>query len=420
MATIRYKIFKHHKKNDGTYNVKYCLTHKGKQLYHSSAHFVTDKDIRKDLTIRNADVLDAVNDDIKQLRKRISEIGLDVAGMEARQLLDAITKSSEPADDIDFVKFSRNHINQLMQAGRDGYAANLAGTLNSFIDFFDSETIAVRAITSAVLRDFERYIRSDRKIKRMGGQGKMIAKRIKGSDSTGVSNTMGKLRVLFNACRAAHNTETNALIPNNPFEFYKIPRAGMARKRGGDLVADDVMSIRDYSVDPGSLEELGRDMFMLSFYLCGMNAKDIYLYDGPRQGRVEYERSKTRDRRADAAFISVSIPDEARAILERYSLKMLHRRYTKYPYFIAAINSGLDKISRQLFEGRKITFYHARHTFASLAYNRCGFSKDWIGQALNHSDKSALMTERYIAADWSVVDKVQAGVLGLLPTKQLV
>lgn len=416
MATIQYKIFSHHKKNDGTFNVKYCLTHKGKQLYHSSAHFAKLSELRKkgkSYVIRPSYLLEAVESDVSMYRKRITELGESISGMDAREILNRITESRGTGS-IDFVLFSRKHIESLVAEGREGYAFTLRGTLNTLIDFFDSEAIPVTSITSAVLRDFEKYIRTERNIKRMGGQGKLITKRVPASDNTGVNITMGKLRVLFNACRAAHNTETNIRIPGNPFEFYKIPRANMARKRGGDLDADDIMAIRDYPAAPGSLAELGRDIFLMSFYLCGMNAIDIYHYSGPRTGRVEYERAKTRSRRMDSAFISIMVVEQVVPLLDQYTVKYLHRRYAKYPYFITAINSGLAAISEAALGGRPLTFYHARHTFATLAYNKCGFSKDWIAQALNHSDRSLLMTERYIAADWSVVDKVQAGVLGLL------
>jgi len=51
---------------------------------------------------------------------------------------------------------------------------------------------------------------------------------------------------------------------------------------------------------------------------------------------------------------------------------------------------------RELTGGPDITFYWARHSFASLACNSCRMSKDDVALALNH------------------VDEVQEKVVGLL------
>lgn len=104
-------------------------------------------------------------------------------------------------------------------------------------------------------------------------------------------------------------------------------------------------------------------------------------------------------------------PQQARRLLDKYSKRVLHRRYGSYGSLITAVSKGLIDLSKSI--GTKVTFYHARHTFATLAYNVCGFSKDDIAAALNHAAGSRV-TERYIAADWSAVDRVQRGVLDLL------
>ena len=58
-----------------------------------------------------------------------------------------------------------------------------------------------------------------------------------------------------------------------------------------------------------------------------------------------------------------------------------------------------------------ITFYWARHTFATIARNKCQMNKDDIAEALNHVDGDHKITDIYIEKDWSIVDKVQAAVM---------
>src|SRR5687768_14174881 len=70
-----------------------------------------------------------------------------------------------------------------------------------------------------------------------------------------------------------------------------------------------------------SRAELARDLLMLSFYMCGMNAVDLYHLSHFRAGdkRLEYNRSKTSKVRKDDAFISIRIVPEAVPLLENIS-----------------------------------------------------------------------------------------------------
>ncbi len=49
MATVGIKIHKHHKKADGTYNVKIRIAHKGEKKYIDTPHFVVDKQLKLNL-----------------------------------------------------------------------------------------------------------------------------------------------------------------------------------------------------------------------------------------------------------------------------------------------------------------------------------------------------------------------------------
>jgi len=160
----------------------------------------------------------------------------------------------------------------------------------------------------------------------------------------------------------------------------------------------------------GDRETTAKDMFFLSFFLCGMNSVDIFSYidtiavDG---GRLEYRRSKTKHRE-DGAFISISVPDCARELWEKYSGK-ISKLYGGSRTFNKSLNIGLGTLGER--HGISATFYFARHTFATIARNDCGCSKDDVAAALNHVDQSTRITDRYIAKDWSKIDHVQSAVL---------
>jgi hypothetical protein len=62
-------------------------------------------------------------------------------------------------------------------------------------------------------------------------------------------------------------------------------------------------------------------MFMLSFYLVGMNSVDLFNSPAPENGRITYTCAKTKDRHSDKSKISIKIEPEAQEIINRYTGK---------------------------------------------------------------------------------------------------
>ena len=86
------------------------------------------------------------------------------------------------------------------------------------------------------------------------------------------------------------------------------------------------------------------------------------------------------------------------------------QNYADADGLVKRVGRGLRSISEDL--GVKITWYAARHTWATLARNECGYSIDDIAFALNHS--SGRVTDKYIRKDYSLIDKMNERVIALL------
>ena len=169
--------------------------------------------------------------------------------------------------------------------------------------------------------------------------------------------------------------------------------------------------------EPESRAELAKELFHLSFLLCGINAADLYYCtaNNINQGRLEYNRAKTKARRKDKAFISINIPERAELLLGKY-LGKLKDRYCSVNALDTALSKGMKALCKEAgLSG--ITFYWARHSFASIARNDCRFSKDDIALSLNHVDNGHSVTDIYIAKDWNIVDEVQEAVIATLTSK---
>jgi len=116
MATVSAKVYEHHKKNDGTYNVKICVHHKSERKFIDTNHYVVKKQLTKDYRIKDPFIADKVEQQLRDYRKEISELGDKLDFFTAETLRDYLRDKDE---DIDFVKFCDKHIEGLRKDGRE-------------------------------------------------------------------------------------------------------------------------------------------------------------------------------------------------------------------------------------------------------------------------------------------------------------
>lgn len=412
MATVSAKVFEHHKKADGTYNVKICVHHNNQRKYIDTVHYLVKKQLTTKMKIKDIFINDLIDEQLKGYRKVISELGEKLNFFNAESLKDYLRDKDA---DVDFIKFCSEHIAQSEKDGKKGTAHNHRVVRNSLVDYFKRDAVSITEINSNMLLSYERYLRSERTLVLPSGQ-KNITKqtRSKGLADSGLYNHMRDLRTLFNAARNLYNNEDLGIyrVKHYPFKKYKIGSAPLTKKRNNTL--EQITAIRDCVTTPNSRAEMAKDLYMLSFYLCGMNAVDFYhLTKGNiRNCRIDYNRSKTVDQRKDDAFISIKIIDEARPLLEKY-LEKLSVRYVNSNGLNKALAMGMKQL-RKITGLEKLTLYWARHSFATIARNSCRMSRDDVAQALNHVDSEHTTTDIYIEKDWRIVDEVQIKVVSLL------
>lgn len=220
----------------------------------------------------------------------------------------------------------------------------------------------------------------------------------------------------FKNIRACLNRAIDEEVTANyPFRRFKL-RPEATRKRS--MTVEELRQLFCYRVQP--YQEFYRDMFKLTFMLIGINTVDLHgLTAVTKRGRIEYRRSKTKK------LYSVKVEPEAMKIIEKYKgrlgLLTVTDRWKSHRDFQKCCNTALKKIGKLEIKGRggkkiitpewpELTMYWARHTWATIAYNDLGISKDIISQALGHSLGSQI-TEIYIDKDPKLVDDANRKVL---------
>ncbi|WP_346298074.1 site-specific integrase [Alistipes sp.] len=222
----------------------------------------------------------------------------------------------------------------------------------------------------------------------------------------------------FRNLRAVFNSAINEdLIGLEYYPFRKFKIAS-SRKDKEALTEEQLQRLIAYDT-PYPFRRTARDLFLLSFYMCGMNLVDLYHLDRLREGRAHFVRTKTSGKNINP--VSILVQPEAAEIIARYAgaehvLRFIEERAT-YDTFIHQVQRALRHIAKELgIEG--LTFYWARYTWATLA-DKLGISEKEISKGLGHVDTS-IAGKFYISYDWTKVDRANRTVLDYIKSLQTV
>ena len=134
----------------------------------------------------------------------------------------------------------------------------------------------------------------------------------KGLSPTTIRIYLTLFKVLINYAKK-HRMVTYEI---DPFEFLTMPSANI---REIDLTVKEIKAIRDLEAPKYNIKVV-RDIFMLSYYLGGINLVDMLEIDF-RKTYIEYTRSKTKNKKSGETKTSFTIQPEARDIINRYMKK---------------------------------------------------------------------------------------------------
>lgn len=410
MATFKAIVGKESLK-DGTHPVYVRVTHHGRSTKITTPIRIESSLMTRGGKIRDIRITEALEDIIRRYRSIVAELG-SVADELPLSKLASLLKSGNSAGGassfaLDFVA----HIREVAETKRGNTRRNYMTLASSLEKFSKGGMLDVNAITSQMLTTYEAWLRRERI-----------------SPGT-ITQYLTLLRSAHNAARLRYNDEDVGIvrIPRAPFARYKIPAAPAPVARGIDL--DTLQAIANMPDDAriNSRKNFGRDIFMLSFALGGMNYADIYNipFSAIKDGYIEYKRQKTRGARADGALYRVAICEECRPFVTSFfdpAKKRAFKFYHKYTEksFAMSVSQAIAEVESSVPSSRHYTFYAARHTYASLARNVVGVDKYTVHELLNHSDADMRITDRYIERDWQRLFDVHRKVVRLVDWRSIV
>lgn len=348
MATVGFYLDTRREKKDGTFPIKLQVRHKGQIMlctdfcatpetwmgteYNKSAKNYKAKNVAIRNLINRVEMLLVILDDNQKLK-----------GMSDKALKEHILKSIKNESTC---KTFVSYIDEFIATKSKENTIVLYKVTKNKILAYDP-TCTFETMTRKWLESFNKWLKDT------------------GIKTNSISIHLRNIRAVFN--HAIDNEETELY----PFRKFTIEREE-TRKRS--LKPEQLITLRDFNGEQYQKEY--QDIFMLMFYLIGINAIDLFNLKQIVDGRIEYKREKT------GKLYSIKVEPEAMEILNRYKgnkflLNTLEANDYNYRKYMAAMNRGLQKLGkfeRKGLGGKKIrdilfpgiTSYMAKHHTISI------------------------------------------------------
>lgn len=368
MATLRLIILRNKPLKDGRHKVRVALSHHHQTAYIATSIIVDNEgQFRGGLVCRRKDAA-VVNCKLRDLLQRYQDRLDSLPDPDAyscTQLRDVLKHAPSVASAPTFAAVSERYERELVEAGSTGYATLIARNRRYFAEFLHGD-IHLSDITPETVEYYSRFLRLK---KGLGEATNMMLMRI----TKTIVNKGVKFRLVDYAV--------------HPFVNFRIAAAPV---RELDLTLETFNAIR--AADPAERKlRVARDLFLLSFYLGGINLIDLLAIDFRGKERVEYIRTKSRTTTRGVNRISIALQPEAREIVARwmdrrtgrleFGYKFTYRNFSRY------LSRLLDALARSLGLKEKVVYYSARKSFAQYA-SEIGIPDGVIDYCLGHSDHS--------------------------------
>lgn len=340
---LRIVILEAKKLADGSHKIRIAISHNAQTRYFPTRFVVPSAKNLKNGVVVGVDNAAYIN---HQLRSQVNKIYMicdeieDVEYYSCSQLVTMINNKLEKGRIRTFEEIAGEMINIKKRDWAPDTVRLHEDSIKKFIEFA-GKNFMLSMLDSSMVYDFRDFLRS------------------KGYSETTVAMKISTLRriVYF----AVNHGYAKYEIP--PFFDYKEPHPIV---RDIALTLEQLRQIRDVQIDH-KWTECARDLFMLSFYMCGMNLGDILAQDLTKDS-VKFIRIKTKSRRNPNEFTEFTVQPEARAIINKYMVDgklQFYGRSAKKS--IQHITDGYISQLRQLVGIDKMIYYSARKTFAQLS-----------------------------------------------------
>ena len=385
MATLKATVKS--KRKDGMYVVYIRFAHNRKVSYLRTSWLVTDKGLSRN----KKDILDPFV--IQQTSKLIDQYyntlnRIDTQDWTVKEIVDYIQKGK---DGISFSMYARKHIEKMKARGQERTSRDYKWALYSLEKFAGGDEIMFSQLTYSFL---SRWIDS-------------LSQTARSKNKYPIN-----IRQIHKAAMLEYNDEERGIqLITNPWPKISIPKEDTPNKRAisPNMLRKFFAVVPDFSRFTHPLQELGQDVALISFCMCGINSVDLFFAKKNQyhDGIFHYNRRKTCKSRSDNAYFEIRVPQFIKLTFEKYLSKDMESpwlfdfqdRLSTSDSFNANVNAGISQICKKVSPDFHASLYSFRHSWATVAQNGCGASLGDVDFALDHSTYK--MARVYTKIDYS-------------------
>lgn len=377
MATIKLALLRNTQAKDGTYKIRIAIGHKSETHYIVTKYKVNSPSEFVDGTIVRLPNAHQMNIELRKLlndyEDRLDRIP-SPNDYTCKELRDKLKRMAPRTSSATFSMASKQYQKELTEDGRGSYARMLNNCLRLFTEFNNGD-VYLTEITHDLVSNFERWMK----------------RQCLSQSYTNMNMSM--VRTVVN--RAIRSQLVKYEV--HPFTYWKRPADDI---RELDISVESLRAIRN-SHPRLKKHQLARDIFMLSYYLGGMNLIDMTSVKFKDVTVLEYVRFKSRNQKMSDKRISFTIQPEAQAIIGKYVNKKTGRLDFGYKFsyknFLAYVTRSIKSLAEELNieDWHKVCFYTARKSFVQHGFD-LGISLEVLEYCIGQSMKSGRPIFNYL------------------------
>lgn len=364
MATLKLTIIPEQKLKDGRHKIRISIAHK------SSTRFIpTPYIIDNPSQFKNGQVISRPDAAImnSRLRRKLNfyQDALDsIPNIEDYSCteLKALLTSHKDYTNVTYKQAAQEYVDELSEEKREKSEKLYRLASKSFIKY-EGDIILIN-ITPKNIRHFEVKLEE------------------KGLSTTTIKIYLTLVKVIVNYAKK----RKMVTYETDPFEFCRMPAANI---RELDLTIEEIKAIRDAELDHYNLRVV-RDIFMLSYYLAGINLVDLLAINFKKQTILEYTRKKTKNKKQGERKTSFTIQPEAKEIIDRYmakSGKLVFGKYDTFGKCYSVVSRKIAALAEAAGIEKRVVYYSARKSFVQHGFE-LGISLEILEYCIGQSMKS--------------------------------
>lgn len=394
MAFFKATVLRQRK--DGMYVVYIRVTQNRKSKYIRTSWVVGDDGLSRDkLDIINPFVAEQTSKIISRYYNTLNRI--DTQDWTVYEIVDYLQKGK---DGISFSLYARKHIEKMIARGQERTSRDYKWALYSLEKFAGGDEIMFSQLTFSFL---SRWIDS-------------LSQTTRSKHKYPIN-----IRQIHKAAMLEYNDEERGiLLITNPWPKITIPKEDTPNKRAisPNMLRKFFAVVPDFSRFTHPLQELGQDVALISFCMCGINSVDLFFAKKNQyhDGIFHYNRRKTCKSRSDNAYFEIRVPQFIKPTFEKYLSKDMESpwlfdfqdRLSTSDSFNANVNAGISQICKKVSPDFHASLYSFRHSWATIAQNGCDASLGDVDFALNHSTykMARVYTKIDFSPAWELNEKV--------------